>query len=446
MAAKQRIVLLVVGLVMTACGTGGNPNAPQTRTVLVDYNHDEFATTFLEYFPRRVTVRPGDTLVFRQTWTGEPHSVTLGRSVQKLGEVIKPYLELAYEGGWAALPPEEPTDVIEASEGLPWMFTEDGDDFRVAQNAAQPCYLDEGLPPEDPDTPCAPEDREQPAFNGRQNYYNSGFIPYEGPGGNTFTMPIAEDTEPGEYYYYCNLHGPLQAGWIEIAPRGTQIPSQTEVNRQAREQIEEVVAPFREVYEKAAAGEFEPPEEAIESLRSLRLTRSRGGRTYVDAPLSGLEVMDETVWAHGAIMEFVPRDLRAKAGEQIRWLMFGVHTISFNVPRYLPIFEIDPDGTVRRNERVDLPAGGAPTPPSPPDEGPPEEGEGEETETGEPGGPGEITVIDAGSWDGEGFWSSGMVEIWPMSVYELTITKPGTYRYACLIHPPMVGTLTVTAG
>lgn len=442
MVARHRIVLLVIALAAAACGTGGDPASSQTRTVLVDYNHDEFATTFLEYFPRRVTVRPGDSVVFRQTWTGEPHSVTLGRAVQRLGEVIKPYLELAYEGGWAALPPEEPPDVVEAGEGLPMMFAdEENGAFHVAQNAAQPCFLDEGLPPEDPDTPCAPEDREQPAFNGRQNYYNSGFIPYEGPGGNTFTMPIAEDTDPGEYFYYCNLHGPLQAGWIEVAPKGTQIPSQTDVNRQAREQIEEVVAPFREVYEKAAEGEWEPPEESIENLRALGLARARGERTYLTTPLSGLEVMDETVWAYGAIMEFVPRDLRVKAGEPIRWLMFSGHTVSFNVPPYLPIFEIDSDGTVRRNERVDLPAGGAPDPPAPPEEGPPPE-DGEEAERR---GPEEITVIDAGRWDGQGFWSSGMVDIWPMSVYELTITRPGTYRYACLVHPPMVGTLTVTA-
>jgi len=28
--------------------------------------------------------------------------------------------------------------------------------------------------------------------------------------------------------------------------------------------------------------------------------------------------------------------------------------------------------------------------------------------------------------------------------YTLRFSTPGTYRYACLIHPPMVGTVTVT--
>ena len=54
-------------------------------------------------------------------------------------------------------------------------------------------------------------------------------------------------------------------------------------------------------------------------------------------------------------------------------------------------------------------------------------------------------VVDAGSWDGKGFYSSGLIGGGPYLEWSVRITRPGKYRYACLIHPPMVGTLEVQA-
>ena len=51
---------------------------------------------------------------------------------------------------------------------------------------------------------------------------------------------------------------------------------------------------------------------------------------------------------------------------------------------------------------------------------------------------------DGGTYDGEGFWSSGLIGAGPYLEYTMRITKPGTYAYACLLHPPMVGTIKVT--
>jgi plastocyanin len=51
--------------------------------------------------------------------------------------------------------------------------------------------------------------------------------------------------------------------------------------------------------------------------------------------------------------------------------------------------------------------------------------------------------IDGGTWDGSGFFSSGLLGSDPFSTYTLRVSKPGRYRYACLIHPDMVGTLVV---
>jgi plastocyanin len=52
-------------------------------------------------------------------------------------------------------------------------------------------------------------------------------------------------------------------------------------------------------------------------------------------------------------------------------------------------------------------------------------------------------IVDAGTYDGEGYWSSGV--LWSAQYVELTVrfSEPGFYPYACLIHPPMVGTVAV---
>jgi plastocyanin len=51
-----------------------------------------------------------------------------------------------------------------------------------------------------------------------------------------------------------------------------------------------------------------------------------------------------------------------------------------------------------------------------------------------------IQKVDAGRWDGSGFLSSG---VQPGGTYTVTFTRPGTYPYACLIHPRMVGEVVV---
>jgi plastocyanin len=290
-------------------------------------------------------------------------------------------------------------------EGLPWALGEDDDDG-ITQNAGQPCYLSDGLPPEEPDEPCRDDDQEQPAFDGTHTYYNSGIIPFEGPRGNTYRVPLAEDIAPGRYMFYCAVHGFGQTTEVEVVPAGTDVPSADDVARAAREEIDEAAEPLVDLFRQATSeGAIDVDGERIE-----------GPFAGVDAPF--LE--------HTGINEFVPRERTVKAGEPITWKMMGAdHTISFNVPRYFPIMEFLDDGTVRTNPMLDPPAGGAPEPPEQEGDGPLE--------------------IDGGTWDGEGFWSSGLMAAQPFIEYTLRISEPGTYEYACLLHPPMVGTLEVTA-
>ena len=54
-------------------------------------------------------------------------------------------------------------------------------------------------------------------------------------------------------------------------------------------------------------------------------------------------------------------------------------------------------------------------------------------------------LIDAGEWDGQGELSSGIILAFgdPAYQYKVTFTKAGTYDYVCLIHPGMLGSVTV---
>lgn len=113
---------------------------------------------------------------FKQAWAGEPHSVTMGKLVD---DNIEPVLRLLTEIERTGTVPEDEPEEFEAfGEAVPYAFAEEG----LAQNAAQPCYVDaegfDGTYPGDEKTPCPK--RAQPEFTGRQAIYNSGIIPYEG--------------------------------------------------------------------------------------------------------------------------------------------------------------------------------------------------------------------------------------------------------------------------
>lgn len=391
-------------LAIAALGAGcGSSDGPQDRIVRVDHRNDEFASYYWRYFPQTIEAHPGDTLVFRTEWTGEPHTVTFGtlvdRALPRVDALDRKYADLD-ESGPADVVARAEREYAEALEGLP-RFEPYGRG-QAAQNAVQPCYLRTGAPPTEPDRPCPAESRRPEPFDGRHTYYSSGFIVPEGPTGSEFRMPIARDTEPGEYRYYCVIHFNFMVGRLIVRPADAEVPSQADVNRRAQREIEALAAPLREAYEAAHEGTAEYAGEAI------------------DGPIAGYHAGDEFT---AAIGEFVPRTIVTEVGEPVSWTVIGAHTISFDVPRYVPIYLVDDDGTVRRNPVVDGPAGGAPDP-----------------------GPVDFTrprlEIDAGTWDGDGFFSSGLLGS-ERTTFTMRFGTAGRYRLACLVHPPMVGTVIV---
>jgi plastocyanin len=458
--------VIALALIASGCGVGGG--GANERTVLVDYSYDEFATALFMNFPARVDVTPGMTVVFKQSWTGEPHTVTGGTTVDEMMASGKPWNDFfgAFEAlfGKTDLPdPENPSgpasalfDAIDKSgekelidklygaydalrkqgvplvdrkdpgdasfeslvktvdehsenffegTGLPWAFGETD----ITQNAGQPCYLDKGLPPKSEGKACTESQQRQPAFDGSASYYNSGIIPYEGPQGNTFRVKLANDTTPGTYFFYCAVHGPGQATELRVRPSGTSVESQADVNKRARAEIEEFAAPMVNVFNDAKDNEIGMDGQKLEG------------------PFVGLNVP-----VHGILNEMVPKTVNAKVGEKVTWKMMGAdHSVSFDVPRYFPIMRFANSGKISLNPQLEKPAGGSPPLPDDVETGPDDAGTG-------------VIKIDGGTYDGSGFFSSGLIGAEPYAEYSLRFSKAGAYKYACLLHPPMVGTVVVS--
>lgn len=409
MIRKLKALGLVVSMFfmgLAACSSGGG----DTRTVLVDYQTDEFAGIFLGYYPRAITVKPGMTVKFEQTWTGEPHSVTMGRIVDEGYKPIRSLLD-DYLSGETPIPDQPPAEYDEEiwDERLPFMF---GDDD-VNQSAALPCYLPkESDFPEDKAKPCPKKFREeQPAFDGSFDYYSSGFIPFEGELANKFEVEIAEDTPDGTYGYYCNLHGLLMSGEITV-DRDADVESQGDINRRGRDEAERAIKPLKE-----------------------NLDKERAGKGAFPLPLAGSGSDELESMANAAVNEFTPRTIETKVGEKVTWTFINDHTISFNVPPYSPIFTFDDRGFMEFNENLDKARGGWPGAPEREEEsGPPQEGDT----------PPEPVAVDAGEWDGSGGLHSSGTGWETGDKYSVTFTKAGTYPYACLIHPGQIGKVVVS--
>jgi plastocyanin len=172
-------------------------------------------------------------------------------------------------------------------------------------------------------------------------YYNSGIIPYEGPGGNVFEFTLADDIEPGEYAFYCAVHGSWQSGVVEVLPEDEPLPSPRAVAAtRTREQVTELIDPYENVFAQAVRQEY----------------RFRGEQHSWNYAGLLLDVEEPD----GIINEFVPADITTTVGEPVSWRLFGPHSVSFDVPEYFPIVEFRDDGEVTMNEAIYEAAGGAP--------------------------------------------------------------------------------------
>ncbi len=253
------------------------------------------------------------------------------------------------------------------------------------QSAGQPCFLDEGKPPV---AEACPK-REQPAFKGTQAYFNSGIV----ENGEHWDVKLSDDIRPGTYNYINVIYRGLMVGSVTVVDRGASRPGPQEVTANGQRELR---LALDGIAGDLAAAKRATPQKALAGVVSPSALTAVG-------------------------MVFEPGEARIPVGGKVTWDLYLCHTITFNPPAgaYGDLKKM-PDGSVRLNPIPYAPA-----------------------KTSEPAF---LTGnIDAGTWDGTGYFNSGaLCALKPGSLtYTLTFTRPGTYQLACLFHPSMVGRVTV---
>lgn len=412
-------ILGVIALFGAACGddddtesgsattTTAEGSGSGAITVEVDGAPDGLPMSALAYFPQAVTVRAGDTVSFHSNDTGEPHTVTFGTIVD---DGLTAFNDLPDEIKNADGPPDPstlPADqaalvtrALALDEKLPALLPDGPGDAN--QLAANPCFLATGDP--NPEQAC--EKTAQPAFDGKQTVYNSGFLPDDA----TFDVTLADDIAPGTYNYFCLLHRQGMTGTITVVADDADVPSADEVAKAAADELESKYA------------------------SKLRPSATEIAKAPVGEAVAGSPPLEGEEDLAASLNSFGPENATIKAGEAVTWTVFGPHTIAINAPEDAKgVFVKAPDGTWHANEKAFAPAGGPGAPPPAEDAGPPDPNA-------------KPVLIDGGSFDGTAFHSSGAILSFgaPVYQYKLTFTKAGTYQILCQIHPDMKGTVNVT--
>ena len=393
---KSVVVLLVATAVLVATGCGGKKHAAQTFSVLVDGHNNAANESFIAYFPKVVRVHQGDSVVFDQVGVGEPHTVTLGT-------LVDPVLN-AFEKLTPQQQQNPPKALLAADRKLPFLLPQGPGD--ATQSAANPCFLDAGAPGK---TQCAK--RSQPAFTGKQSFYNSGWLNRN----QKFTVQIAKGTSPGTYHFFCLLHREGMTGKIEVVPDKTAVPSPSTQTAAGNSQLASVESKLQPAV--AALRKGQPPIPGVKIPGANPVLAGSGSPSVMEAEID----------------EFGPKSAHIPVGGSVTWYMLGVHSITFNsTPANNDIRKVAPDGTVHLNPPALTPKGG-------PGEGKAAKPKGKS--------PVNFEVVTNATWNGKGFFNSGVfANSSPPSLiegYKLTFTHAGTYKYICTVHDDMKGTIVV---
>lgn len=449
-------VFAVLASIATSCGggqqagdggeDGGEAGEAQTYTVNVDGKSDNFNLATLAYFPNQLSVHPGDTIEFKEIFTGEPHTVTFGKLVDAALTAVD---KMAPPGGApgagptggspaasptggsstaspaGASPGATPTSAgspgtgggpageLAASPGagpggppaggpppelmkLPDVFGPPPTFAPLNQSAGQACFLDTGEPPVSPAGGAAACPKvEQPEFNGNQAFFNSGFLAED----ETFTMKFADNISPGDYSFMCLVHREGMRGKLTVAEAAADIPAPDEVEDKGREELakrEQALTGVKEEIDKASADK-------------------------AAAGAGSPEVMDALV------AEFGPKEVSIPTGGTVTWNVFLFHTIALNGPEdAVGDLVEEQDGTIRLNEKATAPSKAPKPPPI-------------------VFGPGGKPSTTTATWDGTGYFNSGTLASFPGAevTYRVRFTRAGTYQLQCNLHPDMEGTVKV---
>jgi plastocyanin len=384
----------------TQAGAGSSASAatdPSTVTVQVDNKSDAFNFEAIEYFPNDLTVAQGSTVKFHSNFRGEPHTVTVGDSINK---GVKIFEGLTPEQQNGPPPPE-----VQALK-IPFVIPDTADfsdpgSVKFNQSAAQPCVVKAGefAPGAEP----CPTKRAD-SFDGTQSFFNSGLLKDD----ESFALKLADSIPTGTYTFICLFHGPEMSGKINVVAKGASaVQNAAAVEAAGKKQLGDDVAKVQPELDKAR-------------------TDAKPGEVKAGAGPQGIKA--------GA-MEFVPSSVSIPVGGSVTWNL-SFHTVSFNAPQdATPPIAQDADGTWHFNAKTFKAAGF--TPPPPP------AGGGSNGPPASDAPPPPPTNVDGGTFDGSGFYNSGSFNVPGDLLFKLTFSKAGTFNYVCLIHPDMKGTVKV---
>jgi plastocyanin len=379
-AAVAAAVLMLLG---AACGNNNDNKKGGGGGSRYDVNVDGKTSAFhlgtTAFFPNQIGAHAGDTIVFHEVWTGEPHTVAMGTLVDAAAKAVKAN-------------PQAQEDPAELKK-LPDVFPAGPGDAN--QSAAQPCFLAAGDPPAS--DACTKAQQVQPAFNGRQTFYDSGFLPED----SEFTVKLASDLAPGAYSFMCMIHRAGMMGTLNVVPNGKLTTTPAQIKKAGEVQLDLTVKALTPVYAQMKTA---TPDQA----------------------LAGSGVKDIQ---NAFVTEFGPEDSKVAVGGTVSWTVLGPHTISLgDVPQDAsPVLVKSPDGAWHLNQKGLTPAGGAAGAPPP------------------GGGPPKPVTVDGGTFNGTGYFNSGAILSFPPALvtYKVKFSKAGTYNLKCTIHPDMQGKVIV---
>lgn len=390
MTATRTVTAVGALILVASCGSSSSPkanptptNGPKTYEVQVDANKASLnlpvTEDVLAYYPKKLTVHPGDTVSFGLNNSGAPHTVALGSLIDA---VAVPYSKLtpAQKQGE---PPKAIKAVLDAAFAKIPQLLPDGPGDAI-QAGAQPCYQATGLP--SVAAACAVHTGD---FTGTESLVGSGWLDPNAP----FTLKISDAAAPGTYNFFCQLHGPDMGGTLTIANKATAVPSPQEVTTTADAAISADTA----------------------KLASTVTSLSRGTAAHAMAG-----AFSQT-FQQGGVDAFGPHDITIPVGGSVTWTIFGAHVIYFNAPADAQQLRVSaPDGSVHVNAKAAMPVGGP--------------GAGRNPGLINGGSWNGVGPHSSGAMISfpPDFYS-----------YKLTFSKAGTYSFLCTFHVNMKGTVTV---